>query len=221
MKSYALAPAAFVALTSLLASFEARADLVFSENVGAPRLASPIGSYSGWQNNATLTYSGTGEVNSATPSTGYAGSSAGGNVFLTNTGATTFQISSINTSAFDPTFTLSFGAFKSTIASDMSELALAFSSDGIAYTPITIPAQLTGTGTDVWRLITLNNITLPTVSDLRLRWTNTSTTPAFRLDDIALNGTLSAIPETSAFLAVGLAGFVGVCWKRTKHSAVL
>jgi hypothetical protein len=103
----------------------------------------------------------------------------------------------------------------------MTELALAFSSDGVAYTPISIPAQPTGPGTADWRLITFNNITLPTVSDLRLRWINTSATPAFRVDDIALNGTLSAIPETSAFLAVGLAGLVNVCWKRLKIWAVI
>jgi hypothetical protein len=156
---------------------------------------------SGWDND-NLSFTGTGELRATSPSTGYTGASGAANVFLTNNGTANFQIAAIDTSLYQTTFTLSFGAFKSSIASDMSELALAYSDDGTNYTSISIPAQPTGSGTAVWRLISLPNLTLPSVGNLRLRWTNTSTTPQFRVDDVMLEGT--AIPEPTAFLFGGL-----------------
>jgi len=84
----------------------------------------------------------------------------------------------------------------------MSELKLEYSIDGVSYTVLTIPTQPTGTGTAVWRLI--SGIALPSnaegISNLRLRWTNTSSgtgTPQFRIDDITLQGTVVATPDIS------------------------
>ena len=183
-------------------------DVVFTETVGTPGGNSTVAAYTGWSNNGSLIFTGSGDVRNNTFSD-YAGASAAGNVLLNSGMTADFQISSINTSAYVNSFTLSFGALKTTPASSMSEMALAYSSDGTNYTPITIPAQATGTGTAVWRVITLSNITLASVPNLRLRWTNTSTgsSPDFRLDDITLSG-VAAVPEASSLLFGGLASCV-------------
>lgn len=183
-----------IALTLALGASSARAATIFSENIGTPSGTTAINSYTGWQNNGTLTFSGTGDVRTSSASSGYTGASGSGNVFLTNTAGTYFQISSIDTLNYS-TFGLSFGAFKNTIASNMSELTLGFSTNGTSFTSITIPAQPTGAGTANWRLISLTP-SLVGSANLYLRWTNTSTTPQFRLDDIALTGTLRTLATT-------------------------
>jgi hypothetical protein len=178
----------------------ATAGLIFSENVGS---GTGTLSYAAnvWQN-PTLSFSGTGDTRSTTASAGYLGASGGRNVFLTNNGTASFEISGINTVGYIPgSFDLSFGAIKSTTASNMSELRLSFSSDGVTYTNLSIPTQPTGTGTAIWRSISFTGLNLPTVSNLRLRWVNTGTSTQFRLDDFSLSAT--AVPEPSALLLVG------------------
>jgi hypothetical protein len=188
--SYFVLPA--LASTSAYTTI-ANAAVIFSENVGTPSATTAVASYTGFQNAGTLAFTGTADVRTSGASTGYAGSSGSGNVFFTNNGTSSFQIGTINTSLYTSgSIDLSFGAFKSTTASNMSEFKLEYSSDGTTYTTLSIPAQATGTGTAVWRLISFVNTAIPATSNLRLRWTNTSTGPQFRLDDIKLEGDLAA-----------------------------
>lgn len=162
---------------------------IFSENMGTPSGTTAIASNT--FQNASLTFSGTGDIRSTSTSSGYTGSSAAGNVYLTNTVGKNFEIASIVTTSYS-SLSLSFGAFKSTTASTMSELTLEYSTNGSSYTAVTIPAQASGTGTAIWRLIT---VSLPVgaegASNLRLKWTNTSATPQFRIDDVTLTGNQS------------------------------
>ncbi len=160
---------------------------IFNETVGTPAATTPVNSYTGWSSTG-LTFTGTGDVRTSTPSTGYTGASGSGNVFLTNSGTANFQISAINTTGYTA-LTLSFGVFKSTTASNGSELSVQVSTDGVNYTNLTVPALPTGSGTAVWALRTASG-TIPSTSNLRIRFTNTSATPQFRLDDIILTGTL-------------------------------
>jgi hypothetical protein len=146
--------------------------------------------------NTSYTMSGTGDLRATSVSSGYSGASGGANVFLTNNGSSNFQIAGISSISCSD-LTLTFGAFKSTTASDMSELLVEFSTDGVTYIPISIPAQPTGSGTANWRLITLN---LPPAAanqtNLRLRWTNTASgsgLPQFRIDDVSLIGSCGNI----------------------------
>src|SRR6185295_17906863 len=131
---------------ALLVCVPANAAFVFSEDVGNPSGTTSIPAYTGWQNNGTLTFTGSGSVfNSPPTSTGYTGASGLGYVALKSAVTpvvihTDFEISSINTSAYDGTFTLTFGAYKSTTGANMTDLTLAYSSDGTIYTPISIPA---------------------------------------------------------------------------------
>lgn len=154
--------------------------------------------------NASLAYSGTGDTRTSTGSSGYTGASGGRNVFLTNNATASFQVANINTTSFT-SLILSFGAYKSTIASDLTELVVEYSTDGINYFPISFPAQPTGSGTTNWRLI--GPLSLPMAaegaSNLRLRWRNSSTLPQFRIDDITLTGTIvSAGPCTLQIVSI-------------------
>jgi len=202
--------AAFLSVLLLvLSNAESSATLIFSENMGTPGGTTSVAANT-FQNSSTLTYSGSGDVRITTPSSGYSAASGGGNVFLTGAGAmANFIIGSINTVGYSG-LVLSFGAFKSTTASAMSELRLSYSiNGGSSYSALTIPAQATGTGTAVWRMI--SGISLPSdaagVTDLRIQWVNSdlsgSPDPQFRLDDVKLEAT--AVPEASTWYAgIGL-----------------
>jgi hypothetical protein len=180
--------------------------VVFSENMGNSPSTTSILSYTGWQNNGSLSFRGTGDVRN-TAASNYSGASGQANVFLTNGSSRTFEIYGIDTSDFIAgTLDLTFGAVKSTTAGNMnSELILEFSTDGTNYSGLTFSSQPTGTGTAVWRSVSIADTILPISTSLFLRWTNTSSgTTQYRLDDVLLKGDLSAVPEpaTTGFLLV-------------------
>lgn len=182
----------FVFSMLLVLSISGYAQTIFTETIDVNITPAGTQSFANTVfDNASLSFSGTGDTRTSTGSTGYTGASGGRNVFLTNNGTASFQIANINTTSYT-NLSLSFGAYKSTVASDLSELVLEYSTDGIAYTTISFPAQPTGSGTAIWRLI--GPISLPMAaegaSNLRLRWRNSSTTPQFRIDDITLTGTI-------------------------------
>ena len=139
-----------------------------------------------WVNNS-VTYSGTGDTRTSTPSSGYALASGGRNVFLTNNGNSNLIISNITYNPSATSGQLCFGVFKSTTASNGSELQ-------ISYNNATGPASIslpTGTGTAIWayRCITINF----TASPITITFTNTASgagTPQFRLDDIGLSNSV-------------------------------
>ena len=173
---------------------------IFSENIGTGSGTQAITATT--FQNASLTFTGTADTRTTSSSSGYTGSSGGKNVFITNTVGTNFQIAGINTTNYT-NLALSFGALKTTTASNLTELVLEYSTDGISYTTIAFPAQSTGTGTAIWRLI--SGISLPSAangaSNLRLRWRQTSASPQFRIDDITLTGILAATNPTVQFTA--------------------
>ena len=160
---------------------------IFSENMGTPSGTTTIAA-NVFQNSGTLTYSGNGDVRNTTVSSGYTAASGGGNVFLTNTIGVNFEISGINTSAYT-SLTISFGHYKSTTTGN-NELIVEVSSDGTTYTTLTY-TRPTGTGTASWLLITPSG-TIPSTTNLRIRFRQTTTATQFRLDDVVLKGTLSS-----------------------------
>ncbi len=181
------------ALTTIIS--EAQVTTVFSENVGSPAGTTVYASYTGWQNNGTLTFTGTGDVRSTTPSTNnYTGASGAGNVFLTtNATSKTLIIGNINTVGYS-SLNLAFGLFKSTTASNGTELSVEVSTDGVVYTALTFPALPTGSGTANWKWVKATG-TIPSAANLRIRFTNTATIgPQFRLDDIKLTDGL--VPDS-------------------------
>ena len=193
---------------------------LFNENVGTTATGNPLVTvYTGWGTSltfgATISASPTmsaADVRTNSVSSGYTGASGGSNVFITSTIGKNFQISSISTiGKFN--LKLSFGALKSTTASNMSELVLEFSIDGTNYIPLIIPIQPTGAGTGVWRLIP--PISLPSsadnVSNLRLRWRQTST-PQFRIDDIKLTYETALPIELISFDGTNLESYNFITW---------
>ncbi|NNT70859.1 choice-of-anchor D domain-containing protein [Flavobacterium sp. IMCC34852] len=171
---------------------------IFSENMGTPSANTAIATYVGgtapatFQNVSTLTYTGVGttDVRTSTPSTGYAGASGNGNVFITSTIGNSFQISGINTSGYT-SLSLSFGQHKSTTGSTGSDLLVEVSSDGTTYTALTY-TRATGTGTAVWALVTPTG-TIPSTTNLRIRFRQTATATQYRIDDVVLTGTVAGI----------------------------
>ena len=178
--------------------------VIFTETVGSASGTQSIAANT--FDNADLTFTGTGDTRSTGVSSGYTGATGGRNVFLTNNGTASFQISGIDTSGYEVgSLDLTFGGFKSTTASDMSELVVSYSTNGVDFTPLALTAQASGSGTANWRLVTVAESTLiPSSSTLSIRWVNTSTSPQFRVDDITLTGV--AIPEPGTYAALaGLA----------------
>lgn len=147
-------------------------------------------------------FSGSVELRHTTASTAYTGASSGANVFLASGGASWFQIDGISTlGSMAGTIELTFGAYKSSILSDLSALTVEFSENSTDWTTLSFPGQPTGSGTSVWRLLTVDESpALPVSGTLSLRWTNTSSDTQFRIDDVRV----SAVPEPSAWwLSVG------------------
>lgn len=181
---------AALALFGALSS-QAQTNIFPSETIGAGGNGTAIASFTGYTNNGTLTFTGTGDIRNTNASSGYTGATGGGNVLL-NGSNETFQIAGINTTGYT-NITLSFGARKNTNAETGSTLALEYSTDGTSYTPLTIPTFPTGTGTATWHLRTATG-TIPATTNLRLRWRQAATSD-WRLDDMTLTGTPPPTPS--------------------------
>lgn len=164
---------------------------IYSENFGTPAATTLLTAYTGFQNSSPITYSGTADVRTSTPSD-YAGASASGCVFLgaftTASGmpAKTLIISGINTTNFTG-LALSFGHQKGTNAGS-NELKVEVSSDGTNWTQLSY-TRPTGSGTSTWLIINATG-TIPATSNLTIRFTNPlDSNVGFRIDDIKLTGT--------------------------------
>ncbi|TMI87330.1 MAG: hypothetical protein E6H06_19980, partial [Bacteroidetes bacterium] len=162
------------------------ANVVFTESMGTVATTTSIAAHetaNGFDND-NYTMSGTGDVRSSSVSSEYFGATAGANIFLTTTVGTSFQIAGINTSGLS-NLELSFGIFKSTTASDGSDLIVEVSSDGILYTALSLARLPAGTGTAGW-YYRMASGTIPAVADLRIRFKQAGTSTQYRIDDIRL-----------------------------------
>ncbi|MCK7589698.1 lamin tail domain-containing protein [Subsaxibacter sp. CAU 1640] len=158
---------------------------IFSENMGTATGTTTIAANT--FQNPGLTFTGDADVRSTGGSSGYSGASGGRNVFFTSSVGRYFEISDINTLGYS-SISLSFGHLKSTTASN-NQLSVEVSSDGVTYTSLTY-SRATGAGTaNIWALITPTGI-IPSTANLRVRFTQTSATHQFRIDDIQLSGIL-------------------------------
>lgn len=193
-----------VILFSIATVLNANAAVIFTESIGTVAATTAISAHetaNGFDNDSQ-TMSGTGDIRNTSPSSGYAGASGAANVFLTTGGTRTFQIDGINTTGYTG-ITLSLGVNKSATAENGTSLTVEYSTDGGAiWTPMTLTANLpTGAGTTGWHLVNYST-NLPASSSLSIRFTNTSTTNQFRLDDIGIQGTAAA---TCSITAISLA----------------
>lgn len=169
----------FTLLMSAITFIALQAQTVYSENMGTPAATTVITNYTGWQNSAPITYSGSGDVRTSTASTGYTGASGGGNIFLTSTAGKNLIISGINTSAYSSTgLTLSFGYLTSTTS---TQLVLEQSIDGgTTWTPITF----TNNSNTSWNLVSITG-QIASAANLSLRFTQ-PVTAQMRIDDVKI-----------------------------------
>jgi len=157
-----------------------------------------------------LTYVGTADMRTTTPSTGYTGASGSFNTLIQ--AQETFEIQGINAAGCRSTDSIHFGINKNTNASTgIDFLVLEYSADnGATWNGITFPALPTGTGTSKWYRV---GAALPAgshVANLRIRFRSTligtsSSNPQFRIDDIALScgSTTSCGEPTASISATG------------------
>ena len=171
-------------------------NIVFIESIGTIPPGPPVSiasheSANGFDND-NFTMSGSGEIRGAPVSTGYPGASDGAHVFLSNVAGRNFRIDGIDASAY-ATLQLSFGLFKTTAASDGSDLLVEVSSDGINFTPLGFTPLPTGANSTGWHYRIATG-TIPSSSTLSIRFTQNGSTTQYRIDDIRL---ISSPPITS------------------------
>lgn len=161
----------------------------YSENMGTPGGTTAIDSYTGWEN-ATVTYAGLGDVRTSAASSGYAGASGSGNVFL-NAPGENLLISGLNTSAYlTADIELSFGLLTNPT---VNQVVLEYSTDGSTWNPISYTANTTTS----WTLVTVPGGNIPSSATLSLRFTNnTSASEQIRIDDIKLTNSSSTCALT-------------------------
>lgn len=159
---------------------------IYSENMGTPANSTTSISANPFQNGAPITYSGSADIRTSSPSStsNYAGASGGANVFITGTVGTNFLISGIDTSNYT-NLQLSFGQHKSTTAAN-NQLLVEVSADGTNWTSLTY-SRPTGSGTANYILVTPTG-TIPSTTNLSIRFTNNLASTQWRLDDITLTG---------------------------------
>lgn len=185
----------------LSATFGWGQTVIFNETVGAGAGGTAIGSFSGWSSTG-LVFSGSGDVRNTNVSSGYAGVTGAGNVYL-NASGEDFVIDGINAAGYTA-LTFSFGVRKNSNAENGSGLVVEYSTSGVAgpFTSFNYASALpTGTGTVGWHLRTPNNVIPSGITTIRFRLPAVND---FRIDDIILKGTPSGPAlSTSTLTAFG------------------
>lgn len=154
------------------------AQTFYSENMGTPTATTPIAT-NVFQNTAPIVYSGTGDVRATSVSSGYAGASGGGNVFI-NAATENFQIDGLNTSAFNTAdIQLSFGYNAGGSLTNI--ITIEHSVNGTDWTAINFTPSATA-----WSLVTILGGQIPSSATLSLRFTQPAATQ-IRLDDVKLS----------------------------------
>lgn len=171
---------------------------LFTESMGNVTVNTTIATHESNNgfDNINFTMSGTGEIRASSPSSGYTGATAAGNIFLTNTSGRSCTIADINTSSLTG-IELSFGVFKSTTTSTGSDLLVQISSDGINFTNLSLPALPSGTGTAIWYYRTVSGLITAT-PNLRIRFLQNGTATQYRIDDVKMTYTMTSPSITAS-----------------------
>lgn len=179
---------------------------IYSENFGttAPT-ATPyptVSAFTGYQNSSPITYAGTAEIRQSTASN-YTGASGVDNVFFQTTVSNpTLTISGINTSSVNSSnLEMSLGHYKGNNASS-NELKIEVA-DLTVTTPVWTQlnySRATGTGTSAWMVI-IPSGTIPSTTNLGVRFTNTITSTNFRIDDLKIYDKFAPVISTNSSLS--------------------
>ena len=194
---------------------------IYSENFGttAPT-GTPypnVSAFTGYQNSSPITYAGTAEIRQSTPSN-YTGASGVDNVFFQTTVSNpTLTISGINTSSVNSSnLEMSLGHYKGNTASS-NELKIEVA-DLTVTTPVWTQlnySRATGSGTSTWMVI-IPSGTIPSTTNLGVRFTNTITSTNFRIDDVKIYDKFAPVISTNSSLS-----FNNVIANETSYSKAL
>lgn len=142
--------------------------------------------------NTAQTMSGTGDMRDTLVSD-YAGASGANNVML-NANTEYFQIADINSTSYSG-MKLYYGIRKSTTAQTGSDMAIEASTNGTTWVSCGSVSLPSGTGTTGWYYRTNDVPDSMAGANLRIRFTTSSGTEEFRIDDVLLTGSGSAVPS--------------------------
>jgi hypothetical protein len=186
----------------------------FTENFGSVTGTSSIATASVNFANLSFTYTGTADVRNTTPSNTYtlaSGTAASGaaNIFLTNTVGRVIEISGINTTTLTSP-AVNFGISKSTNADNGSGLIVEYAvGTSTVYTALSFPVLPTGSNTSQTNWFARQTVgTIPSTTNLRLRFRQNSSTVQYRIDDVQLGvaaggGTTTPCSTTATITASG------------------
>ncbi len=165
---------------------------IYSESMGTPTGTTSLSSWAGWQNTAPVTYTSTSpsptDVRITNASTGYPGVSGSGNIFFTTSGVRNFIISGINTLGYSG-ITFTFGLRRDAGTAAVDPFVVEYSTDGNTFAPLTITQPPT---TGAWVLISPVGA-IPATANLRLKFSKSTSTGSFRLDDVKLTGATTTV----------------------------
>lgn len=159
------------------------------ETVGSPTTYKPINTYTGWRNQGVLTFQGTAEVRYFQPYI-----TNGGYVFFTDTTNTFLEISGFPTGYIDG-LEINFSVNCSDLVSS-NDLKVECTLDGINWLQLTYDSLFYP---NFWEVRMPRIDTSVTITDLHVRFTNTSTGKQCRIDNIMV--------YTSVLLPINLQQF--------------
>ncbi len=183
------------AVTVSVSTFSSTA-IVFTESMGTVGGTTAISTHeaaNGFDNDI-YNMTGTADIRNTTASSGYSGASGLANVFITSTVGKNFIISGINTSGMSG-LELSFGIFKSTLASTGSDLQVLVSADGVNYSALSF--ALLPTTSANWSYRTAVG-SIPAVPNLSIQFRQNGTAAQYRIDDVKLTYQVSYPVITAA-----------------------
>lgn len=186
----------------------------FTENFGSVTGTSAIATASVNFANLSFTYTGTADVRNTTPSNTYSlasgvPASGAANIFITNTVGRFIEISGINTTAVTSPV-INFGISKSTNADNASSMIVEYAvGTSTVYTALSFPVLPTGSNTSQTNWFARQTVgTIPSTTNLRLRFRQNSSTVQYRIDDVQLasatgGGTTTPCSTTATITASG------------------
>jgi regulation of enolase protein 1 (concanavalin A-like superfamily) len=174
---------------------------VFEESMGTVNANTKIADHTGFSNSATLTFSGSAEVQingAANPhsyTTLFGENSGKANIRISDAPGTDFVIGGINTKDIQSP-TLGFGILKGAAKSDGSDLAIEYSLDGKKWKSLRWEPLPVGEGSALtWMYRTAS---LPQAEKLSIRFRQTGGGCVYRIDDVGVNASTEAAATKSS-----------------------
>ncbi len=156
----------------------------YNENFGTPTATTGVDTFLGFQSGSPISYKGNVDVRTASASSGYSNASGSGQVWLSNQNSPKYlMVSGVNSLNYK-NLQLSFGLRKFNADTSNLKLGILVGTDTINMTPLTYTTRITDSA---WGYVQTNG-TIPKTTNLYIKFTNSSTSIGFRLDDLKLCG---------------------------------